>query len=275
MKKLSVLLVVLLALLSVVVNSIHLGVPLPLSPCQGGDDCVWDFLNLNTDVVKIALITPPSGAVDQEYCDQVARSKAAGLSVFAVVKTNLGKRPLVDIKAEIDLYLNLYKVVGILFDEIPLDCSFSDYYRELYAYVHANVNVNGLVILNAGVGCPECFGLLGDILTVFDSTYADYKKFIPSPWFLNYPVTKFWHIVHGVTRQQQRACVLRSLKKRAGFLYISPNQPRLLDLDADLDLDLDILGHGDLIDLNLDLFLQLRLLRLIDIDANVDANIRL
>jgi len=239
------------------VNAINLGLPFPLDLCpEGSGPCIWDILHLNLDVVKIVLVIPPLDIIDTNFVNQIAKSRAAGLSVFGIIKTNLGKRSIIDIKADIDVYLNLYKVVGVLFDEIPLDCSYSDYYKELYAYVH--VNVSGLVILNVNVDVPLCFGILGDILKVFDSSLADYKNFIPAPWMLKYPPNKFWHIVSGVSRKQQRSTIIRSIKKNAGFLYLNA------------DLDVEILGKRHLLSLDLDLLLQLRLLRILDLGVLID-----
>jgi hypothetical protein len=206
-------------------------------------------VNKNSDTVKIIVISVTGSVLDKNLLDLVVKAQVLGIQVFAKVKTGFAKRVLVDIKAEIDLCLNLYKVDGIFFDEIPTDCSCKNYFTDLYAYV--KVKLGGLVILNVGVNVPECFGLFADILVVFDSLYADYLNFVPAPWCAKYPASTFWHVIRGCPVEQQRAALIRAIKNKVGFVYIT----------ADVDVNL---GSGNL--LSLDLTLLVRLLKLLNLD---------
>jgi hypothetical protein len=242
-----------IVLFAVLVNSTKLGIPFPLPPCNGTatDACVWDSVDKNSDVVKIVIISPILGSgVDKNLLDLVVKVQALGISVFAKIQTGLAKRSLVDIKAEIDACVNLYKVDGIFFDEIPTVCTVKNYFTDLYAYV--KVKLGGLVILNVKVNVPECFGLFADILVLFDSTYADYLNYVPSPWCSKYPASTFWHVIRGCPPEQQRSALVKAIKNKAGFVYIT----------ADVDVNL---GPGHL--LSVDLTLLVKLLKLLNLDV--------
>jgi len=245
MKSYSVCLAALFILLCVALaSSTKLAIPHPLAPCDGTSDCLWDFVTINGKIVKIVTISVSVNVstADQELLDVVVKARAAGILVFAKIKTGYGKRSLVEVKADIDLCVNLYHVDGIVFDEIPKECSCQSYYSDLYAYV--KVNVAGLVVLNVGVNVPECFALFGDILVVFDSSYNDYLKFVPLPWYANYPASTFWHNIHSCPKTLQQAALSLAIKLNAGFCYVTDKAagiaPSLLDLQLQAKL-LDLL----------------------------------
>jgi hypothetical protein len=249
----SKILILFIVFFAVLVNSTKLGIPFPLPPCNGTatDACVWDSVDKNSDVVKIVIISPVLGSVvDKNLLDLVVKVQALGISVFARVQTGQAKRSLVEVKAEIDACVKLYNVDGIFFDEIPTVCTCKNYFTDLYAYVKAKIG--GLVILNVKVNVPECFGLFADILVLFDSTYADYLNYVPAPWCAKYPASTFWHVIRGCPPEQQRSALVRAIKNKAGFVYVT----------ADVDVNL---ASGNL--LSVDLTLLVKLLKLLNLDV--------
>jgi hypothetical protein len=242
-----------LVFFAVFVNCTNVGIPDPLPVCSGNNDpCIWETVTKNHDIIKIVVISPGLGSiVDQGLLDLVIKAQLLGISVFARIETDLGKRALLDVKADIDLFINLYKIDGIFFDVIPTDCSCQGYFTDLYAYV--KVKIGGLVVLNAKVNVPECFGLFADILVVFDAAYVDYLHYVPLPWFAKYPASTFWHVIRACPPAQQRTALLKAIKNKVGTLLIT-----------DLDVDVKIGDSGNLLNLNLDLLV--RLLHLLNLD---------
>jgi hypothetical protein len=247
-----------IVLFAVLVNSTKLGIPYPLPPCDGTttDACVWETVNKNAETVRIVVISPLGSVLDQNLLNVVVKAQLLGITVLVKVQTGQAKRSLIDVKADIDLYLNLYKVDGIFFDEIPTVCSCKNYYTDLYAYV--KVKIGGLVILNVGVAVPECFALFADVLVLFDSTYADYVNYVPSSWCSKYPASSFWHVIRGCPPEQQRSALVKAIKNKVGFVYIT----------ADVDVNL---GPGHL--LSVDLTLLVRLLKLLNLDLLLDLKL--
>ena len=242
------------------VNCTNMGIPYPLPVCTDSntnETCIWETVNKNSDVIKIIVISPGAGSTaDKSLLDLVAKVQLLGISVYARIDTDLGKAPLVDIKAKIDLCHTLYKIDGIFLDQIPTDCSCQPYYSDLYAHVKAKIG--GLVVLNVKVNVPVCFADFADILVVFDSVYADYLKYVPIDWMKGFPASTFWHVIRGCAPAQQRNALLRAIKNRAGFIFIS----------ADVDVEI---GNGHLLDL--DLTLLVRLLRILGIDLFLDIKL--
>jgi hypothetical protein len=237
------------------VNATKIGVPNMPSP-NATSEAVWETVNKNSDQVKILVVNLDvslGAVVDKALLDVIVKAQLLGINVFAKIKTGLGKRSLVDVKAEIDLCLNLYKVDGIFFDEVPSLCSYKKYYSDLYAYV--KLKLGGLVVLNVKVDVPVCFSLFADVLVVFDGLLADYNNYVPSKWYSDYPASTFWHIIRGCPADQQRSAIVKAIKNKAGFVYVTAN------------VDLDVLGN-DLLSLNLNLVI--RLLRLLSLTLKLD-----
>jgi len=256
--KITYLIALLFLFCGTLVTSTKIGIPpQTYTPCNTSS-CVWDVINHNSDVVKIVVISlnlGPGSVVDKDLLDVCVKAQLAGISIFGHVKTNLGQIALVDVKAVIDLYINLYKIDGIFFDEIIKDCSCKPYFSDLYAYV--KLKLGGIVILNVGVNVPDCFGLFADILVVFDATFAEYKNFVPLAWYKTYPSSTFWHIIKSCPQAQQRSALLQAIQKKAGYVYITA--------------DVNIGENGQL--LSLDLLLIIRLLRLLFINLDLNLNL--
>jgi len=243
MKSLSVCLVALFILLCVALgnSTTKIACPHPLPPCEeGSNDCLWDFVTSNGKAVKIVTINPAltinASIVDDILLAAIVKAKEVGIFVFAKIDTNFGLISIVDVKALIDLYVKLYKVDGFVFDRIPKDCSCQPYYSELYTYV--KLNVAGLVVLNVGAHVPECFALFADILVVFDSSYTDYTKFVPLPWYAKHPASTFWHNIHSCPQLLLKAALSLAVKHNAGFCYVT-SKPLGAVLDI-LDLQLQV-----------------------------------
>jgi hypothetical protein len=254
MKSLSVCLVALFILLCVALGNAtsYLAIPQPLAPCDGTNDCLWDLVTINGKLVKIVTISidVTITTADPELLAAVVKAKAAGIFVFAKIKTNFGNRSLEDVKLEIDLCVKLYGVSGFVFDEVPAVCTCKTYYSDLYAYV--KVNVAGLVVLNIGANVPECFALFADILVVFDSSYADYLKFVALPWYAKHPASLFWHNIHSCPKLLVKAALSLAIKLNAGFCYVTDKAADVAPSLLDVDLCVKLLGLLSL-DLNLNL----------------------
>jgi hypothetical protein len=252
----SLLLALFIVLFAVIINATNVAIPYPLPPCNGTstDACVWETVNKNADTVRIVVISPLGKILDQNLLDVVVKAQLLGITVLVKVQTGQGKRALIDVKADIDLYLNLYKIDGVFFDQIPTACTVKRYYSDLYAYV--KVKLGGLVILNVGLTVPECFTLFADVLVLFDSTYTDYLSYVPPKWCAKYPHSSFWHVIRGCPPQNQRNALLKAIKNKVGFIYITA------------DVNVDLSGNGPL--LTLDLTILVRLLRLLNLDFLLD-----
>jgi len=251
MKSLSVCLAALFILLCVALgNSLKIGILPSLPLCVGSNDCLWETVTTNNQVIKIVTITLSLNVsiADETLLAAIVEARAAGIIVLARINTGHGKRPLADVQLDVDLCVKLYKVDGVVFDEVPSVCTCKPYYSQLYSYV--KLNVAGLVVLNVGVNVPECFGSFADILVVFDSSYDDYLKYVPLPWYAKYPASTFWHNVHSCPPLSIKAALNLAIKLNVGFCYVTDKVHGIVPSLLDLVLQVRLL---DLLNLNLNL----------------------
>jgi hypothetical protein len=119
----------------------------------------WDRLFAAADKVPVmAIVNPASGpgkAVDDNYATVFARARRSSITLLGYVSTNYAKRPLGDVKADVDTWLALYpNVKGIFVDQQASAADAIDYYDALYKYVRTARKLR-LVVTNPGTICAE------------------------------------------------------------------------------------------------------------------------
>ena len=156
----------------------------------------WDaLLEASKDVPIIAIISPASGPgtkADANYAKVFERVKKAKATLIGYVTTSYGKRPLADVKADVDTWLRLYPgIQGIFFDEQASDAAQVDYYAKLYAYVRKAKGLS-LVVTNPGTTCDE--GYLkrpaADTACLFEG-HEGFDKFRLPGWASGYSPERF------------------------------------------------------------------------------------
>jgi len=159
--------------------------------------------------------------VDQLLLDAVVKAQLLGISVFGVVRTDLTNRSIIDVKAEIDLYVNLYKVDGIFFDEAWVgDCNLYNYYSSLYQYVKSKGG-KATVVINPGTTIPECYMTATDIVMNGETDYQNYQNWRGAGWESKYPANRFWHVVHTAPAWALSSLATLTRKNNAGWIYIT------------------------------------------------------
>jgi len=191
---------------------------------------LWDQMAQAHTAVQIAIINPNSGpgaARNADYVAQVQRSQAAGLTILGYVHTSYGARADTDIKAEIDTYAIWYHVDGIFFDEASTDCARQSYYVGLTAYAKQRTSSHRAVrtVLNPGTQTNECYLSAADVIVTFEGDASAYQSGYSAPsWVANYAPGRFWHLIYNVpTAQQMRTIVQLSKERRAGWVYVTPD----------------------------------------------------
>jgi hypothetical protein len=120
----------------------------------------WDKLLAAADpAAMVAIVNPASGPgrrVDPNYTTVLEKAaKAKRLTLIGYVSTSYAKRPLEQVKADVDLWLKFYPGIhGIFFDEQTSSAEQLDYYAALYKHVRETHKLK-LVITNPGTTCDE------------------------------------------------------------------------------------------------------------------------
>ena len=77
-------------------------------------------------------------------------------------------------------------MTDIFLDEASSDGGGAAYYQRLASYIHG-VNPGSKVMLNPGTYPDQRYMSIGDIVMVYENTYASYVKLRVPGWVRNYP----------------------------------------------------------------------------------------
>jgi hypothetical protein len=209
----------------------HVAVPSYFYPNY--PDPLWSKMEAGTPTVGMAVINPDSGPnhwFNQDYADQVASSRSAGLIILGYVSTNYAGRTVQDVECEIDQYYSWYGVDGIFFDEASKNPKDVPYYREIYDYVKAKEGKRQVVI-NPGTQTDAAYMTVADIIVNFEGTYASYISDYHQPdWVSHAPAESFWHLVYKApTAADMQNAVAISKDRNAGWVYITDDVPNQWD----------------------------------------------
>ncbi|MGI4789721.1 MAG: spherulation-specific family 4 protein [Janthinobacterium lividum] len=194
-------------------------------PSYFGPGALWTKLGAAAPRVGVAIINPNSGpgaALRPDYVTQVKATQARGVTVLGYIHTSYGKRPLAEIKSEIETYRRWYGVDGIFLDEVTNDDAGLPYYIQCRAAIRAG-HPKAVVIINPGTPVTEGYMAAADVVLTFEHDYASYLKRDPdAAWVAKYPAKRFWHLVYATPDiAAMHKAVALSKKRNAGWVYVT------------------------------------------------------
>lgn len=185
---------------------------------------LWTQMDDGAPTASLAIINPNSGpgaSIDSNYVTTTQQAQTSGLTVLGYVHTSYAARNTTTVKTEIDTFYSWYAVDGIFLDEVDTNCTNQPYYANLHTYIKSKGG-KAIVALNPGTYPSECYMASGDILCVFEDTYANYLGNTPPAWVANYSRRKFWHIIHTTSSAANMSNTLSLAQSRnAGWIYIT------------------------------------------------------
>ncbi len=104
----------------------------------------WNRLIASAKVAPIvAIVNPASGPgdhIDTNFAAVLPRARKAGVTLVGYIGTQYTKKPLEQVKREIDTFLRFYPdLQGFHFDEQSTEVRGVDYYAELYRFTRERV----------------------------------------------------------------------------------------------------------------------------------------
>lgn len=174
----------------------------------------------------VAIVNPASGpgrTADANYVALIARAKKAGVTLIGYITVSYGKRPVADVKADVDQWLRLYPGIdGIFFDEQASGAKEVDGQAALYQYVRKTKKLS-IVVTNPGTVCDEAYlsRPAADSVCVFEGPRAADSLRFPF-WTSRYAPSRFTALPYKVAdADAMRICIREAVENRVGLLYIT------------------------------------------------------
>lgn len=174
----------------------------------------------------VAIVNPDSGPgkqVDPNYRKVCELSRSSRATLIGYVTLSYAKRPVEEVKAEIDRWLEFYpEIRGIFLDEQPSSVEHRAFVEECFAYAHQKTQ-RGLIVSNPGVVCapPYFESPTSPVICLFEhfQGFADYK--LPE-WADVYPPNRFATLHYRVTSaEEMRKRLQAAVQQRSGYVYIT------------------------------------------------------
>jgi hypothetical protein len=187
----------------------------------------WDRLFAATEVPLVVIVNPASGPgkeADPNYVKILDRTKKAShLTPIGYIATSYGKRPLEEVKADVDRWLRLYPgIQGIFFDEQASGDDKVDYQADLYAHVHTRKELK-LVVTNPGTTCSEKYlsRPAADVACLFEGPKAFDAATFPE-WAGKYGPAHVAGVSYKIgTAKSMRECLQVAVEKKVGYCYVT------------------------------------------------------
>jgi hypothetical protein len=188
----------------------------------------WERLIAAADSVPIVAIinrdSGPGKQVDENLLRVLERARRSKLTMIGYVPLKYAKRPVAEVKADVDGWLSLYPGVlgGVFFDEQPSGPEGVAYVAECAAYVRSQIK-NARIASNPGTVCaPEYLAIEGaPIIGMFENK-TGIDAYRPPPWRTKFRAGQMAVVLHDVrTAQVMKRSLREAVRKRAGCIYVT------------------------------------------------------
>jgi len=210
----------------------RLMVPAYFYPEGKGRDA-WDRLFRASKTAEVAaIVNPASGPgrrVDPAYVEVVRRGKAEGVTLVGYVSTDYARRPIAEVKADVDRWVEFYPGIdGIFLDEQASSAEKVDYYAELYEYARKSKGLT-LVVTNPGTSCDEAYLArpAADVVCLFENARG-VEGLDRLPDFLGkYAPERVYTLHHTIDSADAMRAILDAASERGvGWTYVTDDVMR-------------------------------------------------
>lgn len=159
-------------------------------------------------------------APDRAYQATVRRAQAAGITIMGYASTDYAHRPAAAVEADVTHYRAWYHVTDIFLDEASSGVGAAAYYQQLASYIH-RAAPGSKVMLNPGTYPDRRYMSIGDIVLVYEDSYANFRRLQVPGWAAAYPAARFADAVYATSRSQLSSVISLSRRRHAGYLYVT------------------------------------------------------
>jgi hypothetical protein len=168
------------------------------------------------DVTGVGAGTTP----DKQLQGLVKQAQAAGITVLGYSSTVDGQRPAAQVEADVRDYAAWYGVTSIFLDRVSGQPAQLSYYTQLAAYIH-HAHAGAQVWLNPGDYPDRAYMSVGDVVLVYEGSYADYLAAQVPGWVQDYPAAKFAQNIFATPKAVLLKTLETAKQRRAGHIYVT------------------------------------------------------
>ena len=187
----------------------------------------WDAAIAAAKSAPITMVVNPASGpgerIDPNYTAVLGRAKRGGVRLVGYISTRYAKRPLEDVKTDIDRFARFYpEIEGFHFDEQNSGAGFVDYYEALYRFARRTVP-KAVVYSNPGTTCEEAFVArpTSEVVCLYERD-RPLSEFRMPEWTGKYPPDRFSVILHQVRTEEDMKRVLNdAVRMGFGHVFIS------------------------------------------------------
>lgn len=186
----------------------------------------WPQASAGKHVPNAMILNPATGigagtAPNPAYQSAVKQALARGIMVLGYSSTADGQRPIAQIQADVRNYKAWYGVRGIFLDSVNGVSSELPYYQQLASYIH-RIIPGPSVWLNPGIYPDQQYMSVGNVLMVFEGTYAQYRDIQVPSWAHGFPATRFANTIYGATSgAEANSAISMSRSRNIGYVYVT------------------------------------------------------
>jgi hypothetical protein len=187
----------------------------------------WETLLASSEKAPIvAIVNPASGPgkrVNENYTALVQKASKSKAALIGYVTLSYGKRPLADVKAEVDRWVEFYpSIQGIFFDEQTSQADGAKFALEAFAHVRSKI-AKAAVISNPGTTCAEEYAndKNGATVCLFEGPGGFAKYRLPA-WAEKANPDRIAALTYKVaTVDAMKEAIREAKSKRAGYVYVT------------------------------------------------------
>ena len=172
------------------------------------------------DISGIGAGTSP----ERKFQVAVRRAQAAGIEVMGYSATDYGQRPVASVEADVRNYAAWYHVTDMFLDESASSSSQLSYYRGLTDYIR-RMSPGSTIMLNPGTYPDRQYMSIGDIVMVYENSYANFPGLQVPGWVRDYPATSFAFSIYATPVNRLAATIALSRQRHAGYVYVTDGEP--------------------------------------------------
>ena len=196
----------------------------------------WDRVLRHNPHIGISIINVNSGPGDKINSDwqaQAEKAHASGSHVVGYVRSGWGTESQDKLLAEMQKYIDWYKVDGVFVDEAVNgwgdQFNKMSYYLEFYKKIKAKFGKKFTVVLNPGANTREEMMEAGDVFMIFENFAHKFLKpgdnyTIMPDYCYKYPAHKFWALIHNVDRTNFVNIIQEMAKYNFGHLGLTDDR---------------------------------------------------